>query len=535
MLDVRRFLRSSRFWALLALAAGALVGFAGMFARLRGVFGDAYEDMSHGWMVPLFSLYALWTQRRELRPGAPSLRGLLACLPCAFVALVGTRGYQLRLEQLGFIGLCVAVPWALFGRRVARACVFPALFLLFTVPVTTYLAPLTVQLRLLASGAACAVLRGCGIDVVQTGTVVAATGAHPFMVDVEAGCSGLRSLFALVALTAAYAWFTQPTWPRRAALFACAVPLAVLGNVARILSICFVAAWISPAFALGSFHDASGYVVFGVAIALMVVCGEVISRVAGAPPRPSAPEAEPEEAPSPAARLVPWLAVALLLPVFAFQAATPTPRLMPAPAVALPRALPGGVRGEGVRFCQNAQCAAVLPDSVLQGASACPRCGGELAGATLAERSVLPADTQILKRLYRTPFGDAFLVAAIVGGASKSSLHRPELCMPAQGYLILDPQDLEADGRPFRALRLERAGAPPSTLAYTFFDQAGARTASHLCRNLRDTWARAMAGRIDRWTMVTVTASGPEGFTLAREADRRTLLDFLRALSRELP
>jgi len=219
--------------ALLVLAGCALFGFSAMFARVRGVFGDELEDMSHGWLVLPFSLYVLWTERDELRRsrGAPSLWGLLACLPCVLLALLGTRGLQIRFEQLGFIGLCITLPWAFYGGRCARLFVFPALFLLFTVPLSTFLDAVTIHLRLVASGTALFVLRGFGLDVVRQGTAVISQGAHPFSVDVAAPCSGMRSIFALMALTAAYAWFTQPTWLRRGALFARSVPLAVLATV----------------------------------------------------------------------------------------------------------------------------------------------------------------------------------------------------------------------------------------------------------------------------------------------------------------
>jgi len=40
-----------------------LYGFCGMFGRLRHVFSDPLEDMSFGWLVPVFSLYVLWTSR----------------------------------------------------------------------------------------------------------------------------------------------------------------------------------------------------------------------------------------------------------------------------------------------------------------------------------------------------------------------------------------------------------------------------------------------------------------------------------------
>jgi hypothetical protein len=40
--------------------------------------------------------------------------------------------------------------------------------------------------------------------------------------------------------------------------------------------------------------------------------------------------------------------------------------------------------------------------------------------------------------------------------------------------------------------------------AYTFFNQAGYRTSSHINRIFIDVWDRTVLGRIDRWAMLTV-------------------------------
>ena len=106
--------------------------------------------------------------------------------------------------------------------------------------------------------------------------LVSPTGA--FSIDVAEPCSGMRSLFAMMALTAAYSYFTQPTWFRRGLLFVLAIPIAVLGNVSRILSIVAIAATCSSDFATGFYHDYSGYVVFLVAVFLMVVTGGLITK-----------------------------------------------------------------------------------------------------------------------------------------------------------------------------------------------------------------------------------------------------------------
>ena len=267
--------------ALLAVTLGSLLwGFRALvFREAPGLFADPLEDMSFGWYVPVFSLYVVWKERREIcaAAGEPSVLGLLAALPALALGFLGVRGLQIRFEMLGLIGLLLAVPWAFYGGRLARRLLFPVAFLLFCIPLATFLDVVTVHLRILASSTAYAVLKGVGADVVRRGTMIAA-GDGSFSIDVADPCSGLRSLFALMALTAGYAYFTLKAWPRRALLFALSVPLAILGNVMRILTICLVANFASPGFATGFYHDYSGYIVFLVAILAMVGCGEAIGK-----------------------------------------------------------------------------------------------------------------------------------------------------------------------------------------------------------------------------------------------------------------
>lgn len=153
---------------------------------------------------------------------------------------------------------------------------------------------------------------------------------------------------------------------------------------------------------------------------------------------------------------------------------------------------------------------------------------GEIAGFTSepvevseAELTVLPADTQFDKRAYRSEDGAQFNVSVVVGGRSKSSVHRPELCLPAQGFQMSDPRHAEVEDIDWHLVTLARRDAPPMGFAYTFFNQAGYRTSSHVKRIFRDVLDRSFLGRIDRWVMVTVYASS---------ADERALRGFLAKL-----
>ena len=250
-----------------------------LMRHVPNVFNEPLEDMSYGWYIPLFSLYVLWQERRKIVEslGKPSVIGILFVLPSLFVGFLGIRGLQVRFEILGFIGLLFGLTWTFFGRRTVGSAIFPIGFLLFCMPLHSYLDLVTIHLRLLAVSIAAGTLQGCGVEIVRQGTMLASpTGA--FAIDIAEPCSGLRSLFAMMALTAGYAYFTQPTWFRRGLLFALSIPIAILGNVSRIFSIVIVAATCSADFATGFYHDYSGYIVFLVAILLMVATGGLITK-----------------------------------------------------------------------------------------------------------------------------------------------------------------------------------------------------------------------------------------------------------------
>ena len=171
--------------------------------------------------------------------------------------------------------------------------------------------------------------------------------------------------------------------------------------------------------------------------------------------------------------LIPLMAAVLVVVVMLYQARTVDPVLCEAPVVKLAEIK--GFASEPVAISE-------------------------------AERTILPTDTVIDKRRYRSSDGE-FLVSAVVGGRSKSSIHRPELCLPAQGFQMTLPRTVEAGDAEWHVVTLARREASSMGFAYTFFNQDGYRTSSHLRRIFRDVWDRSMRGRIDRWVMLTVHSS----------------------------
>lgn len=493
---MRRFFNARSLLAFVCFAALA-AGYAGMaFSRLPAIFAAPEEDMDYAWWVPLFSAAVLWSERRKIAAaaGAPSFAGTLVCLPFLALGMLGTRGLQVRFELLGFAGLLVAVVWSFWGRKCAARVLFPCACLLFCTPMASYLSVFTVKLRLIASATAGGVLSLLFHDAVREGNLITLTETMldgvPLTIDIANPCSGLRSIYALLAISVGYGYWTQPTWLRRALLAASAVPIAMAGNIARILSIGIVAKSTSASFATGFYHDFSGYVVFAVAIFLLLCANGAIDRLAakksgGAKEEDGsggAADAPAEHAAAPCASggrcllLAPVATTLLVAGAAAVQTLAPPPVVMEP----MPAAFPSidGFETEQLE-------PSVAETNILRGA-------------------------KVEKRLYKAkspslPEGMWFQATVVTSGPNKMSLHRPELCLPSQGGDILGREAFDADGVPWRIVRMgAKHGNPPWLFAYTMYNQELWRTSSHEARIARDVWDRAVLGRIDRWSMATV-------------------------------
>ena len=556
-----------RLWMLAGAFVAIAVGFRAMlFSHLPGVFSAPEEDLSFGWYVPLFSLYVLWTEREKLRRsfGSPSAWALPWLLPVLFVGLLGARGLQVRFELLAFVALLVLVPWAIFGRETAKRVLFPALFLLFCLPLASFLSLITVHLRILVSAMASGILSGFGMEIARQGNVISLpdliVDGQVFVIDIANPCSGLRSIFALMALSAGYGYFAQPTWWRRGVLFALAIPLAIVGNVMRIMSICVVAKAWDPAFAIGTYHDLSGYLVFLVALGLLIVASGGLDRLCvrkGESARSEADASPGDVAAGSAcgrrAFAVPAVVLALLVPVMAYQALTPDPIVQRAPSAALPETLSvGGADYVGVPVAPSAAETNLLVGATLSKRTYVP--ADQVAADVGTSRRLAELEAQWLKlEAERKASGGrasleaerravaeeagrlahqrdaivAFAASTVVSGANKGSLHRPELCLPSHGFEMGESRTLRVGDLDWRLIPLhEKGGRPASLFAYTFFNQDGYRTDSHVARIWRDVWDRCVFNRADRWAMVTV---------MLNEADERRLaaaLESLRGLIR---
>lgn len=244
------------------------------------------SEYSHGWLIPLVSGWALWLKRDEIRKSPKETFWPAAALVALGLLMhwIGARAQQPRLSLGAFLVILWAIPCFLYGFGTGRILLFPCAYLVFCIPMN-FFDSFSFQLRILATAISTGLLKGMGIDVIQSGSSIHAADGS-FALEVADPCSGIRSLLAMTALTAAYAYFARgPLW-KKLALFASAIPLAIAGNIVRVLSIAMVARFAGQEKAMLYYHDYSGYVIFAVAVTLMLAIERAMTRVE----KPRAPE-----------------------------------------------------------------------------------------------------------------------------------------------------------------------------------------------------------------------------------------------------
>ena len=216
-----------------ALAATA----AGYWKLLRLSFGQALsvEDLLFlRLLVPLFSLFCLWHDRRAIRAsvGEPSLAGLLLLVPCLAVGWLGGQGQQVRFEIVGCLGTLLTLVWAFFGFRTMRAVIFPVGYLVFFLHFAAWFSRgdlLQQAMRASAAELVCSVMEGLGFAVSRQGPLVDLPGLR-LTIDTAVRDFGIVAADSAFLLSAAFAFFTQPTNLRRIILVALNVPFVVVGN-----------------------------------------------------------------------------------------------------------------------------------------------------------------------------------------------------------------------------------------------------------------------------------------------------------------
>lgn len=175
---------------------------------------------------------------------------------------------------------------------------------------------------------------------------------------------------------------------------------------------------------------------------------------------------------------------------------------------------------------------------------------GEDAQITQKERDTLAKDTQFVRKVYIGPEREQILVSIVLSGDDMTnSIHRPERCLPAQGWLVRGSSKRTiklANGKPLEVTRLQNMQVLETpdkrrftlnNLNYYWFIGYTDMTASHLTRTGIDLRDRILSGFNQRWAYVTVAANVTQGLVPNGRTQTQTsemVEEFIRELAPRL-
>lgn len=172
---------------------------------------------------------------------------------------------------------------------------------------------------------------------------------------------------------------------------------------------------------------------------------------------------------------------------------------------------------------------------------------GEDAAVSEKEREVLAPDTQYARKTYTNLAGDQIYVSIVLSGDDMTnSIHRPERCLPAQGWNLESSRRRSItmkDGKQLAMTELRDARMVEQKdgsvkgmlhgLNYYWFVGYHDLTPSHLERTGMDIRDRIFHGYNQRWAYVTVASVVTQGWARNGRSEAETermTEDFVRQL-----
>lgn len=231
-----------------------------------------YIDYTHAYFILPVSLFLTWRLRRELpalaQAHASAVRALLAVILGLLLYLFGWRQDYLFISTFSLIPVTWGLVRYLYGPRVAAALSFPILYLLFLVPPPLgVLDSITLPMRHGVSIVTDLILAVFDYPVERQGLLLSIGGQQIYMGE---ACSGFRSLITFGALGSVYIYLSGADAGRKVAMALAIVPLALLGNLLRVIAVTLVTYYVGVNAGQQFFHDFSGFVVFAILLAGML-------------------------------------------------------------------------------------------------------------------------------------------------------------------------------------------------------------------------------------------------------------------------
>ncbi|THD65111.1 exosortase V [Phenylobacterium sp.] len=260
-----------------------LVGFAALAVPTLVSLGNGTwtkEAGAHGPIVLATGAWLIWRNAAVMRqlaaPGSQVL-GWLAFLASLGLYVFGRTFDFITFEAMGLFGVGLSMLYVLFGGRALLKTWFPFFYLAFLIPPPNWLMDrLTAPLKQFVSSAATGALYLTGLPIEREGVTI---HVAQYSLLVEDACSGMNSLVGLIAISLFYIYLLRGSSVRYSAVLTLfVVPIAVLGNILRVMTLILLTYFAGDEVAQGFIHGLAGLFLFAVDLLLVFGVDVVLAR-----------------------------------------------------------------------------------------------------------------------------------------------------------------------------------------------------------------------------------------------------------------
>lgn len=257
---------------------------------LTGVIRESLLDgyTSHASLIPIISIYLILSKRSKISCLARydwwRAAQIAACgvVPLA-IALELKGSSQLSfapcLTVLSAIFFLVAGFIAFFGRASVAQAIFPICLLAFMLPIpSSFLDKIIYFLQGGSAKLSAWMFSALGVPVLRDGFLLTVPGVT---IEVATECSGINSSIALLIIMLLLAREVLRTTWRRVLVVLLVVPLSLVKNAIRIVTLTMLATRVDPGFLTGRLHHEGGFVFFLIALALLYPVLMLLKRTEG--------------------------------------------------------------------------------------------------------------------------------------------------------------------------------------------------------------------------------------------------------------
>jgi EpsI family protein len=192
------------------------------------------KPYSHGFFIPLVSIYIIWLQRDLLKsiPQTPCPKiGGFAIISCFAVLLVGRVGAFIQAESFSLFFLFPAIILFLFGWKYLKALAFPLFYLQFMIPWTEGgLKYVYIYFQKIAAVLGTWIL-SFKYSVIRDGIYISLPNIS--MVVAEE-CSGINFLISVISVGLALVYLTQVSMKRAGIVLGVGILFTIIANSFRV-------------------------------------------------------------------------------------------------------------------------------------------------------------------------------------------------------------------------------------------------------------------------------------------------------------